>query len=460
MFNLAGIDDHRYRRYLSNRKEIKPADIGFSKSMFKYEGFHKEGDKLQAFYCDFKNTLLKFELNEAAQCLENQNLLLYLFHLYSRHDKAGDLIDLSLLDSYGQLIYHIGNRLSHLIPENGRQFHSGYGFSGFLEIIAGIALHQYESPSTIEPNYHDGEFLAAFLASREVPKHTLIYLTRCDLEPWIVDYQCERSGALIFILRALFSDSKAMIVCRGTAPLPTASGAAASLFNNMLPQMGMLGVQNSWPGIESYLKTQEIKSVEIVGKSLGGGIAQMLSVLIHGTTKTKVSYLWTLQSIGTENQVHEHYKTLESHFPIDRYVTAKINGHADDLTPGVGGRHLGEWGSCERFRTLDVGLADGGISPVKLDGRWFCVIQLLRGFSSSHLLLLSRKSFNVIERKECKAVLTSPTYIEKIRRQTLCPIALVIIKIFRKQLTHMCFSDFFNSIKAKGSSFLTFPNAS
>lgn len=108
-----------------------------------------------------------------------------------------------------------------------------------------------------------------------------------------------------------------------------------------------MGVKNIWPNLSKDLKDNNINTVEILGKSLGGAHAQELAVLIEGVLKIRVDKLTTYCSVGTGRKINNLFKSeilAKRSTPFNIQVIRNGGDGSDDevdYIPAVGGEHLG-----------------------------------------------------------------------------------------------------------------------
>lgn len=224
---------------------------------------------------------------------------------------------------------------------------SGKGLKSLTERVSILAKHYFTS--IVETNeeakmYRDVEMLTSRLADREIEKGTVLYLHDGH---FYVDEVFIGGGAYVAVLRDFNNHSPAKIVCRGTAMRRTATGGLQSGLNDLLLEMGTMGIKNIWPSLSKYLKNNHINDVEILGKSLGGAHAQELAILVEGVLKINVKKLTTYCSVGVGEEVNELFKSevlLKRRTPFHIQVIRNGGAGSDDdvdYIPTVGGKHLG-----------------------------------------------------------------------------------------------------------------------
>jgi hypothetical protein len=226
---------------------------------------------------------------------------------------------------------------------------SGKGLEGLAEKVYLQGLHHLNLASwrllgTQETTLllSDGEMLTSRLADREMQKGCMIQLSDGD---FVVDQTFVAGGAYVSALRNFNHPFQLKLVCRGTAMRSTATGGYLSGLNDLLIDVGMMGVKSIWPEILQYFREQEIDEVEILGKSLGGSIAQELAVLIEGVANVPVKTLTTYASVGVSDSVHKIFNKVHAEKAHTMHINVVRNGSSlpsgQDLITSVGGMHLG-----------------------------------------------------------------------------------------------------------------------
>lgn len=224
---------------------------------------------------------------------------------------------------------------------------SGKGLQGLLERVYISMQHHFkilEEEDKKAKELRDVEVLTSRLSDRELQSGTVIHLSEGF---FYVDQVFVGGGAYATILRNFEEKYPSKLICRGTAMRPTATGRWKSGINDVLLEIGTMGVKHIWPGISKYLNENRIQSIHILGKSLGGAHAQELAILIEGINHVKVDKLTTFCSVGVGDKVNNLFKTeiLENRStPFQIQVVRKggdITGNEIDYIPSVGGLHLG-----------------------------------------------------------------------------------------------------------------------
>lgn len=224
---------------------------------------------------------------------------------------------------------------------------SGKGLKGLTERISILAKHYFTIIAETNEEakvYRDIEMLTSRLADREIQKNTVLYLHDGY---FYVDELFVGGGAYVAILRDIDNQKPSKIVCRGTAMRRTATGGWQSGINDLLLEVGTMGVKSIWPNLSKYLKNNNINAVEVLGKSLGGAHAQELAVLIEGVLNIKVEKLTTYCSIGVGQKINDLFKNeilTKRSTPFNIQVIRNGGAGSDDevdYIPTVGGEHLG-----------------------------------------------------------------------------------------------------------------------
>lgn len=197
----------------------------------------------------------------------------------------------------------------------------------------------------------DVEMLTSRYADREMEIGAIVHLKDGE---YFVDRQFAEKGALVSVLKGREGQAP-KIVCRGTATRRSATEGYASALNDVSIQIGQLGVQSIWPDLKSYLQENKIQKVEVLGKSLGGGQAQALAVLLEGQGIV-VEHLITFASVGVGKEVNHIFlnEILEKRQkPFKMTVVRNGGSHAEievDYIPFIGGVHLGAGASAEKMQ--------------------------------------------------------------------------------------------------------------
>lgn len=256
-----------------------------------------------------------------------------------------------------------------------------------------VRLKTPEIPSFLR----DAEMLSSRFIDREPPDGTVIHLE--DGLFYVATTFCS-GGAYIALLKDFTGNKPPKIVCRGTAFRWTSSSGFASGINDLLPEMGMMGIHTVWPFLHQFLKEQNIQSVEIFGKSLGGATAQELCVLIEGVANIHVDHLITVCSVGIGRDSNQFF--LENVLPHHTGSPLKIsvlrnNGQDIDYVPVVGGTHLGFQASpllCTRS-IYNLFPSDSSLSAIsETESRYFYIKKLISSLGRTHCRQTTLKNFS------------------------------------------------------------------
>lgn len=257
-------------------------------------------------------------------------------------------LEFSSLEEVEELFLNISPRLGQFYKDKAKT--SGKGFEGICEKIYLQWHHYFSTLSEQDPlkiKIRQAEFLTSRMADREFQKGNYIYLDKQQI--FQVDKVITGRGAYISILKNVSDPSRIKIVCRGTAMRLTATEGFNSGFNDLEYEIGNRGVQACWPYISKYLEDQNIKDVEILGKSLGGAHAQRLAVLVMQFDEELLTNLTTFCSVGVGEEAESLFKELienkEHANKLQLTVIRNGGGNAvdqeTDYIPCVGGIHLG-----------------------------------------------------------------------------------------------------------------------
>jgi hypothetical protein len=225
---------------------------------------------------------------------------------------------------------------------------SGHGLKGLMERVFLTYSHYFDLSKVSEDKekmkIRDIEFLTSRMADREFREGSIIPLSD---GPHIVSVIFTEGGTYASILEAFNDAIPPKIICRGTARLSATQGLYSSL-NNLLVEIGTMGVKAIWPRLARYLTHKNIKSVDLFGKSLGGAHAQELSILIEGTLGIKVNCLTTYCSVGVGDEINalflDEVLGKRTQDPFNLCVIrngGNSHEHAVDYVPVFGGVHIG-----------------------------------------------------------------------------------------------------------------------
>jgi hypothetical protein len=234
---------------------------------------------------------------------------------------------------------------------------SGKGLQGLSERIYVVVQHHFQVLKEATPEEKmlcDAEMLSSRLADREIQKGQAIHLSDGY---FYADEIFTAGGAYVAILKDFEGVKAPKIVCRGTASTPNATSGLKSGLNNILLEVGTLGVKSIWPALSKYLTENSIQSVEVLGKSLGGAHAQQLAILIEGVLHIKIENLTTCGSVGISesiNQVFQDKVLAQRVEPFNIHVIRNGGEGAisrPDYIPFVGEKHLGAGALPEKCHT-------------------------------------------------------------------------------------------------------------
>lgn len=244
------------------------------------------------------------------------------------------------------------------------------------------------------------ETLASRLADRELPKGTILCLNQ---GLFVVDEIFAGGGAFVSVLKEL-NNNHALILCRGTAFRKTAESGYLSAYNDIQSEIGLLGITSIWPKLLPYLTQKNYESIDIYGKSLGGGHAQYLTGLIGGLESIKIRSLLTLGSVGVPESVHQLYERVfqnKERPAIKRILNWGDNvRHHIDYIPEFGGRHLSQKpGNAIVYHLIPADSEDEQMQVIvdRIPQHYFftLAIKLISSFSGAHIRQTTMRSFKV-----------------------------------------------------------------
>lgn len=255
------------------------------------------------------------------------------------------------------------------------------------------------------------EVLTTGLADREFQPGNVLHLRQGF---FYVDQVFIGGGAYVSVLRDFEKEDRCQIVCRGTAARPEAIQGKESQTNNLLREIGSRGVQAVWPDLSRYLREKAIKSVRILGKSLGGGQDQQLAVLIEGILGITIEKVITCCSVGAGDGVNEVFarEVLEKRTSSNPFkIWVVRNGGSEqnlDYVITVGGDHLGKGllGPKCKVRVTYVQSVTGpsGIYPDSPPNTLILINRLRTSLPRSHCDQMTLRSFTWTEVTEEKLI--------------------------------------------------------
>lgn len=317
---------------------------------------------------------------------------------------------------------------------------SGKGFEGLQERIWTI-LHSRDVlinegyTSALHAKMAEVEMLTSRFIDREPPMGSVV---RLQGGYFSVDRIFSRGGAHINALVEIASEKpRTILLCRGTAWRPTATGRLLSGVNDWLKEIGLLGVKSVWREIKRYLDEKSLSHVELYGKSLGGAHAQYLAALVSGKTSTKVKALVTNSSTGVPEIVDEIFRTnvkkllpeQQPHIIIVRNGGIRHKNEIDDV-PAVGGTHL----YLENRTKVFYLTPKRYISPVEnMRVTSPTLRSLWKSLKTSHGRQTTLAAFNVLEGKNTKEEAQKGLVLESTRRMLAQVIDLLTFGILNDQ---------------------------
>lgn len=299
---------------------------------------------------------------------------------------------------------------------------SGKGFKGLQERVWTIlTARDYflsnQGDDDLKRQIVEIETLTSRFADREPPVGTIV---RVDGTYFSIDAIMCKGGAHVSVLREIGVGTRTLLLCRGTATRYSARGGYLSTLNDVTKEIGVLGITQVWPEIKRYLTENKIEEVEILGKSLGGGHASYLTVLVAGKTETSVRTLATVGGVGVSEKLQEIYNSIfldaaktEPEVIIIRNTGDDEKGEVDYI-PGVGGPHL------RSSKTKVYYLAPEGeaIQPPYIPEKNSFVrelTKLLKSFKHGHIRQNTLKPFQVYESLDIDKEANQGTKLEYLR---------------------------------------------
>lgn len=343
----------------------------------------------------------------------------------SIHDRFKQHIIFNTFQEFESSLLEDGPKLSQFKIDKAKT--SGKGFEGLAERVY-ICMHHHfkviEESNKKAAELRDVEMLTSRLADREIRLGSVIHLHDGY---FYVDKVIIGGGAYVAVLRDVEGVSYPKIVCRGTAMRSSATDGLKTGLNDLLLEIGTMGIKNVWPELARYLKENQIASVNILGKSLGGAHAQELAVLIEGVAQIKVERLITYCSVGAGNNINVLFKNevlekRETPFKIQIIRNGSPLRDEIDYIPAVGGVHLGEGSSPDK---CDIEVCyiqpeeqeEVGVYP-KETAFFNLMKNFFRSFSSAHCrqTTLNKFSWKRIDAGEVHEHLRVGNQLEKIRQ--------------------------------------------
>lgn len=328
----------------------------------------------------------------------------------------------------------------------------GHGFEGLKErvwTILGMAKDSSIAQSSSDPEtlltyeMKEGEALSSRLADREMPKGTVLRL-KDGLHA--IKEVFSKGGSHIYAMHQL-NNPRVKILCRGTA----LRRSPLSGVNDLLPEIGSLGIREVWPDLVRHLTDHGITEVDLIGKSLGGGHAQYLACLIGGLTDIKVRSLTTFASVGVPESVHAIYARVfaEKEEPL---ITRVLNWGREELgerdyVPEFGGQHLsalrGNTRTCQLIPqeplTIEPGEVDDALPQSSTGG---IAKKLFSSFSQAHPRQTTLRPFTVHVIESDQIPESSIRKLETMRQAVASVFNLITLRHFNS----VSFEEYFQSL--------------
>ncbi len=329
----------------------------------------------------------------------------------------------------------------------------GKGYKGLIERVATIlSLWKTCVEEKIDPLKQfmkEVEVLTSRLGDREPPEGTVIRLLRGYC---VVDKVFAAGGCYVSVLRNMTDRKIPILLCRGTAVRLKATGSLLSCFNDLLPDIGMLGIKSIWQNVADYLHVHQIEEVDIWGKSLGGAHAQYLTTLVTGKTKTRVATLVTCCSVGVNNKVseifHEALKDRQKEEPEVCIIrNSGSDGKAEiDYIPFIGGIHLHTRSERTKIYYLFPSTNDELVDGLPTGG-WTLqkVYKFITSFLKAHIRQTTLKEYNVKFVSHVQEEVKKGLELEWIREV----MAKTLNRVYGRLFDVPSFEYFYQSIQSK-----------
>ncbi|MFZ0564661.1 MAG: hypothetical protein WAM28_00465 [Chlamydiales bacterium] len=276
-----------------------------------------------------------------------KSVLREIFVKIAAFNDKGPSLNFSSLEDFEHTFLDKAPKESSFLKD--RAWTSGRGFKGLCEKVYLQWHHYFTIKSECDPEkieIRQAEFLTSRMADREFQEGTYVYLAKGEI--FQVDKTIVCQGAYISILKNISNPAQAKIICRGTAMRLNSTDAFNSVLNNLQYEIGNGGIQAAWPYVSHYLHQQNVREVELYGKSLGGAHAQRLAILIMKYSSCFLKGLTTVCSVGVGSEAEVLFKDLVERDECYRSLNLTVirNGgeavdKGADYVPFVGGDHLG-----------------------------------------------------------------------------------------------------------------------
>lgn len=280
----------------------------------------------------------------------------------------------------------------------------GKGYKGLTERVATILslwkICVEEELDPLKQFMTEVEVLTSRLGDREPPEGTVIRLRKGY---YVVDKVFAGGGCYVSVLRNMTDRKAPILLCRGTAVRLKATGSLLSCFNDLLPDIGMLGIKTIWQDVADYLHAHQIEKIDIWGKSLGGAHAQYLAALVTGKTKTRVSSLVTCCSVGVNDHVSEVFQdALREKGKEEPNISIIRNSGCDgkkevDYIPCIGGVHLHTQSNRTKIYYLCPSEASGDLTEGIPTNDWMLrkIYKFMTSFLKAHIRQTTLKEYRV-----------------------------------------------------------------
>jgi hypothetical protein len=300
----------------------------------------------------------------------------------------------------------------------------GKGFIGLQErvwtIITARETFRQKNADVTALKIYEAEMLTSRLADREPTLGTVIRLREGY---YSVDRIFTKGGAYVSVIKSMSNPSKAIVICRGTASRPAATGAFLSGINNILKEMGFFAVKSIWHDLKKYLSQSQIEEIDVMGKSQGGAHAQYLITLLLGKSSQKVNSLTTYCGVGVPGKVQETFEKIIKFKNVHKPKILILRNSGEDAKnqvdyiPLYGGVHVHTPDTTEVYYITP---ADSQ-KPIEFIPRIRRIGQvwdkLLKSFKWSHCRQTTLQTFTIFKKDDIENDVNSGMKLEPLRRR-------------------------------------------
>jgi hypothetical protein len=290
---------------------------------------------------------------------------------------------------------------------------SGKGAQGEMERLWSIcSANQRAIGQDARVLYEQTELFTSRLADREPPLGTKAWY---DNDFYVVDRTFAQGGAYITAWKSLNDPTRLLIVCRGTAFRRTATQGYMSACIDLGKEIGFYGIKSTWSTLQSYLQAGKFQSVDIMGKSLGGGHAQYLAALILAKSALRIERLVTYCSVGVPASVQKLYQKAVANKPWTPAITIFRNGgegHEMDFVHFFGGSHIYSQGMTRLFYAVPKGQ-----KLDSFDGCFAKIRGLILSLGRAHTRQTTLRSYDLIEKSDIQKEIADGESLEPLRQR-------------------------------------------